>query len=140
MSFVMTDAEAKWTYGFCRIAPNSETALVILSGLPWHDTFYKILNFVAELLNNSGNSIGNDSDGDEVWRFLEACRSGLPTSGRLPDPGTPFHISWSSRDGTTHSDFTSPVPDPYGLPSIPENRNLSEYYNAVGTDTMLAIM
>ena len=138
-SFVMTDAEAKWTYGFCRIAPNSETALVILSGLPWHDTFYKILNFVAELLNNSGNSIGNDSDGDEVWRFLEACRSGLPTSGRLPDPGTPFHISWSSRDGTTHSDFTSPVPDPYGLPSIPENRNLSEYYNAVGTDTMLAI-
>ena len=138
-SFVMTDAEAKWTYGFCRIAPNSETALVILSGLPWHDTFYKILNFVAELLNNSSSNGGNSNDEDGVWRFLEACRSGLPSAGRLPDPGTPFHISWASKDGTRHSDFTSSVPDPFGLPSIPENRNLSEYYNAVGVDTMLAI-
>ena len=138
-SFVMTDAEAKWTYGFCRIAPHSETALVILSGLPWHDTFYKILNFVAELLNNSSGSQKSNNDEDEVWRFLEACRCGLPSSGRLPDPGAPFHISWASKDGTTHQDFTSSVPDPYGLPSIPENRNLSEYYNAVGTETMLAI-
>lgn len=138
-SFVMTDVEAKWTYGFCRIAPSSETALVILSGLPWHETFYKILNFVAELLNNAGGNLYNNSEGDEVWRFLEACRSGLPLPERLPEPGTPFHISWTSRDGSTRSDFTSPIPDPYGLPSIPENRNLSEYYNAVGIDTMLAV-
>ena len=142
-SFVMTDAEAKWTYGFCRLAPNSETSLVILSGFPWHEIFYKVLNFVAELLNNTGGILPknceNTSEGDEVWRFLEACRTGLLPSGRLPDPGTPFHISWISRDGSTRSDFTSPVPDPYGLPSIPENRNLSEYYNAVGVDTMLAV-
>ena len=142
-SFVMTDAEAKWTYGFCRLAPNSQTALVILSVFPWHEAFYKILNFVAELLNNTGGNLPitneNTPEGDEVWRFLEACRTGLLPSGRLPDPGTPFHVSWISRDGITRSDFTSPVPDPYGLPSIPENRNLSEYYNAVGVDTMLAV-
>ena len=139
-SFVMTDAEAKWTYGFCRIAPSTETALVILSGLPWHETFYKILNFVAELLNNaSGDKSEHASNGEEVWRFLEACRSGIPASGRLPDPGSPFHISWISHNNSTRSDFTSQVPDPYGLPSIPENRNLSEYYNAVGIDTMLAV-
>lgn len=137
-SFVMTDAEAKWTYGFCRLAPSSETALVILSGLPWHETFYKILNFVAELLNSS-NRNDNSTNGEEVWRFLEACRSGLPATGKLPEPGTPFHISWTSPNNSSHSDFTSPVPDPYGLPSIPENRNLSEYYNAVGVDTMLAV-
>ena len=43
-SFVMTDSLAKWTYGFCRLAPHSETALVLLSAFPWDKTFYKILN------------------------------------------------------------------------------------------------
>jgi len=145
-SFVMTDAEAKWTYGFCRLAPNSPTALVLLSGLPWHETFYKVLNFVAELLNNGGSTMDSrtvvlDQGGDEIWRFLEACRSVLPSNGgRLPDPGTLLLITWTARDGVSNSDFTtSPVPDPHGLPSIPENRNLSEYYNAVGVDTMLSV-
>ena len=135
-SFVMTDAEAKWTYGFCRIAPNSETALVILSGLPWHDTFYKILNYVAEVLSNSSSC---NTCNDEIWRFLETCQSSLQSTGRFPDPGTPFQISWASKNGLRHLDLTNSVPDPFGLPSIPENRNLSEYYNAVGVDTMLAI-
>jgi hypothetical protein len=28
-SFVLTDIDSKWTFGFCRLAPNSQTALVI---------------------------------------------------------------------------------------------------------------
>lgn len=40
-SFVLTDIESKWTFGFCRHDPRSETALVVLSYLPWHHAFYK---------------------------------------------------------------------------------------------------
>ncbi len=27
-SFVLTNLDAQWTFGFCRLSPNSETALV----------------------------------------------------------------------------------------------------------------
>lgn len=40
-SFVLTNIESKWTFGFCRHDPKSETALVVLSYLPWHESFYK---------------------------------------------------------------------------------------------------
>ena len=53
-SFVLTNQEAKWTFGFCRYAPNSETAIVILSCLPWHELFYKLLNKCAELTQHGG--------------------------------------------------------------------------------------
>lgn len=45
-SFVLTDLESKWTFGFCRHDPKSETAIVVLSYLPWHQGFYKyVANF-----------------------------------------------------------------------------------------------
>ena len=53
-SFVLTNLEAQWTYGFCRYSPNSDTALCILSYLPWHELFFKMLNQCAELIQNSG--------------------------------------------------------------------------------------
>jgi hypothetical protein len=40
-SFVLTSIDSKWTFGFCRHDPKTETALVVLSALPWHETFYK---------------------------------------------------------------------------------------------------
>lgn len=40
-SFVFTNVESKWSFGFCRHDPKSETALVVLSYLPWHESFYK---------------------------------------------------------------------------------------------------
>lgn len=40
-SFVLTNVESKWTFGFCRLDLKSETTLVILSDLPWHKFFYK---------------------------------------------------------------------------------------------------
>ncbi|KAM9324204.1 DENN domain-containing protein 1A [Gastrophryne carolinensis] len=46
----------------------------------------------------------------------------------IPDPGTEVHLS-------VHSYFT--VPDPRELPSIPENRNLTEYFVAVDVNNML---
>ena len=40
-SFVLTSLDSKWTFGFCRHAPQKQTALVLLSAFPWHDTFFK---------------------------------------------------------------------------------------------------
>eukprot|EP00095_Tigriopus_kingsejongensis_P000559 maker-scaffold776_size99073-snap-gene-0.15 protein:Tk00559 transcript:maker-scaffold776_size99073-snap-gene-0.15-mRNA-1 annotation:"denn domain-containing protein 1a" len=125
-SFVTTNLEAQFTYGFVRHAPRSETALVILSGLPWHETFYRILNHAAELILGS-------NDG-ELERFLAAIHG-----ARVPDLGTVFHISWEATPDGPRKDFTCPVAPQHGLPTIPENRNLTEYYNAVGIHNMLVI-
>ena len=53
-SFVLTSIEAQWTYGFVRYSPNSDTALCILSYLPWHELFFKMLNQCAEIIQTSG--------------------------------------------------------------------------------------
>lgn len=50
-SFVLTNITSKWTFGYCRHTPNSDTCLAILSDLPWHCTFYRILDHCAELMN-----------------------------------------------------------------------------------------
>lgn len=48
-SFVLTNIKSKWTFGYCRHTPDNDTSLVILSDLPWHSTFFKILDHCAEL-------------------------------------------------------------------------------------------
>ena len=54
-------------------------------------------------------------------------------SARIPVQGLPFNVSWGE------SVFTGPTPSNLYLASIPENRNLTEYYNAVETNLMIAI-
>ena len=109
-SFVLTDVDAQWTFGYCRQAPGADTALVILSAIPWHDLFYKILNQAGEL------SVKNSDSDAEMWRFLEACYS-VP---KLPIPGNIFHVSWTNQNQTS-TDFTCTVPQLIGLPTLPEN-------------------
>jgi len=121
-SFVLTNLEAKWTFGFCRYAPNGSTALVFLSSLPWHEFFYKLLNLSAELTQAP--------DSGELWRFLEGVYR-----SPLPHPGLTYSLEY----GVTGQVFTSPTPNHLNLPSIPENRNLTEYYNAVGVNNMITI-
>jgi len=117
-SFVLTNLEAQWTYGFCRYSPNSDTALCILSYLPWHELFFKMLNQCAELIQGSGK--------------LELFLSSVYTA-RIPVPGLPFNVSWAE------SVFTGPTPSNLYLASIPENRNLTEYYNAVDCSLMIGM-
>lgn len=51
-SFVLTSLDSKWTFGFCRHSPSpANTCIVLLSSLPWHDTFYRLLNEIASLTN-----------------------------------------------------------------------------------------
>jgi len=99
--------EAQWTYGFCRHAPEAQTALVILSNLPWHETFYGLLNHAAELTLAA--------DGGELWRFLRASHE-----MKVPDDGGRFSVCWTSSNGA-EKDFACASPPPDGLPRIPEN-------------------
>jgi hypothetical protein len=59
--------------------------------------------------------------------FLEAAyRSPLPAPGHI------LHVE-------SCPPFTSPTPNPMNLPSVPENRNLAEYINAVNVHNMLVM-
>jgi len=118
-SFVLTNLEAQWTFGFCRYAPHTETALCILSSLPWHGLFFKMLNQCSDLLQEKQGQLSS---------FLSSVHT-----ARLPLPGLVFHVQWGQNV------FTSPTPSSFHLPSIPENRNLTEYFNAVDSSTMLII-
>ncbi|XP_034947207.1 DENN domain-containing protein 1B [Chelonus insularis] len=119
-SFVLTSIDSKWTFGFCRHDPKKDSALVLLSSLPWHEMFYKLLNHIATLMSNS----------EDLKKFLSnVYASNIPMSGTsvtipLPDPSITY-VCQSPRQ--------------FQLPSIPENRNLTEYYSAVDSHNMMII-
>uniref|UniRef100_A0A7N9DAX8 DENN domain containing 1A n=1 Tax=Macaca fascicularis TaxID=9541 RepID=A0A7N9DAX8_MACFA len=85
------------------------------SYLPWFEVFYKLLNILADYTTKRQ---------ENQWNELLETLHKLP----IPDPGVSVHLS-------VHSYFT--VPDTRELPSIPENRNLTEYFVAVDVNNML---
>ncbi|XP_028743745.1 DENN domain-containing protein 1A isoform X8 [Peromyscus leucopus] len=87
----------------------------VTSYLPWFEVFYKLLNILADYTTKQQES---------QWNELLETLHRLP----IPDPGVSVHLS-------VHSYFT--VPDTRELPSIPENRNLTEYFVAVDVNNML---
>ncbi|XP_029024335.1 DENN domain-containing protein 1A isoform X2 [Betta splendens] len=114
-TFVLTDIESKQRFGFCRLSSGAHTCYCILSYLPWFEVFYKLLNILADYTIK-----GQESQ----WQELLVSLHELP----IPEPGVPVHLG-------IHSFFT--VPDTGELPSIPENRNLTEYFVAVDVNNML---
>lgn len=121
-SFVLTSIDSKWTFGFCRHDPKTDTALVILSALPWHEIFYKFLNNIATLMSNG--------TGEELWKFLETVYK-----SPVPIPGSSISIPVPN----SKVNFVCQSPKQFQLPSIPENRNLTEYYSAVDAHNMMII-
>ncbi|XP_023816287.1 DENN domain-containing protein 1A isoform X2 [Oryzias latipes] len=114
-TFVLTDIESKQRFGFCRLSSGAHTCYCILSYLPWFEVFYKLLNILADY-----SVKGQESQ----WQELLVLLHTLP----VPEPGDPIHLGM-------HSFFS--VPDIRELPSIPENRNLTEYFVAVDVNNML---
>ncbi|XP_023289058.1 DENN domain-containing protein 1C isoform X2 [Orussus abietinus] len=120
-SFVLTHIDSKWTFGFCRHDPKTQTALVILSALPWHEAFYKLLNQIASLMASGGG---------DLWKFLEDVHN-----CSIPLPGCSVTVPLPHPNVT----FVCRSPKLFQLPSIPENRNLTEYYSAVDSHNMMMI-
>ncbi|XP_008566551.1 PREDICTED: DENN domain-containing protein 1A [Galeopterus variegatus] len=114
-TFVLTDIDSKQRFGFCRLSSGAKSCFCILSYLPWFEVFYKLLNILADYTTKRQ---------ENQWIELLETLYKLP----IPDPGVSVHLS-------VHSYFT--VPDTRELPSIPENRNLTEYFVAVDVNNML---
>uniref|UniRef100_A0A1I8Q8I2 UDENN domain-containing protein n=2 Tax=Stomoxys calcitrans TaxID=35570 RepID=A0A1I8Q8I2_STOCA len=120
-SFVLTTDDSKWRFGFCRHDPKTESTMVIITFLPWHDTFLRLLGVLAELRR---------TDPKEFHQFLtEAYSSGVP------DVGSKLILKYSQEQ----SEFKFERPKPFQLPSIPENHNLNLYYNFVDPKNMIAV-
>lgn len=127
-SFVLTNIDSKWTFGYCRLIPSSETCIVLLSQLPWHETFYKIIAQIGAIYN-----LGTQQD--ELLNFLKAlhqCK--IPeqqqSAGQLV-------VQFQSLSQTKKYVFETP--DNYTLASIPQDPNLTDYYNAVNIENMITL-
>ncbi|XP_064324636.1 DENN domain-containing protein 1A isoform X1 [Phalacrocorax carbo] len=114
-TFVLTDIDSKQRFGFCRLSSGAKSCFCILSYLPWFEVFYKLLNILADY-----SAKGQDNQRSDLLETFHKLT--------IPEPGTSVHLG-------VHSYFT--VPDTRELPSIPENRNLTEYFVAVDVNNML---
>ncbi|NXU82541.1 DEN1B protein, partial [Xiphorhynchus elegans] len=109
--------ESKQRFGFCRLTSGGKVCLCILSYLPWFEVYYKLLNTLADYLAKEQENDSND--------LLKSLYS-------HPVPKANALVSLS-----VHSYFITP--DLTGLPTIPESRNLTEYFVAVDVNNMLQL-
>ncbi|XP_028394676.1 DENN domain-containing protein 1A-like isoform X2 [Dendronephthya gigantea] len=123
-AFVLTDIDGFFRFGFCRYPPKAKTCLCILSDLPAFEMFYGILNTLAELENTAKDQPLTSK------QFLD-----LVLDSQVPEPGTKFTVSDPVIDWTRQYNY----PDPGKLPTIPENRNLTDYFSAVNPSNMIAL-
>ncbi|XP_035032468.1 DENN domain-containing protein 1B isoform X2 [Hippoglossus stenolepis] len=116
-TFVLTDLEGCQRFGFCRLANSMHTCLCILSYLPWFEVFYKLLNSLADYMTKGQTN--------EMKALLAALyQQPVPlAAGSVTLQMVPYFIA----------------PDPRSLPSIPENRNLTELIVAVDVGNLLQI-
>ncbi|KAM7008599.1 DENN domain-containing protein 1B isoform 2-T2 [Tautogolabrus adspersus] len=116
-TFVLTDIEGCQRFGFCRLTNSTHTCLCILSYLPWFEVFYKLLNNLADYLTKGQTN--------EMKALLAALyKQPVPlTPGSVTLQMVPYFIA----------------PDPRSLPSIPENRNLTELIVAVDVGNLLQL-
>ncbi|XP_060905385.1 DENN domain-containing protein 1B isoform X2 [Labrus mixtus] len=116
-TFVLTDIEGCQRFGFCRLTNSTNTCLCILSYLPWFEVFYKLLNNLADYLTKGQTN--------EMKALLAALyKQPVPlVPGSVTLQMVPYFIA----------------PDPRSLPSIPENRNLTELIVAVDVGNLLQL-
>jgi hypothetical protein len=93
-SFVLTDLESKWTFGFCRHDPRSETAIVVLSYLPWHQAFYKFLDNIAVLMTSPRS--------EDLIEFLSTVYN-----TKLADPSKFFTVPFNRGESVSPPDDES---------------------------------
>ncbi|GLG92574.1 DENN domain-containing protein Crag [Gryllus bimaculatus] len=84
--------------------------------------FEKLLDLIAELTLNVSNKA------EDLWQLLEAVYSSpVPDRGSLP-------VVYNG-----HETFVCSCPSQFELPSIPDDRNLTEYYKSVDVSNMMII-
>ncbi|XP_060088340.1 DENN domain-containing protein 1B [Heteronotia binoei] len=136
-TFVLTDIESKQRFGFCRLTSGGKVCLCILSYLPWFEVYYKLLNTLADYLAKEQEEDLNDLL--ESWYSHPVPKANTPISLSL-NKEIFFASEQVLKDQpclTAHSYFITP--DVTGLPTVPESRNLTEYFVAVDVNNMLQL-
>ncbi|XP_040215819.1 DENN domain-containing protein 1B isoform X2 [Rana temporaria] len=136
-TFVLTDIDGKQRFGFCRLTSGGKICLCILSYLPWFEVYYKLLNTLADYLVKE-----QENDLNDILKTLY--------NHPVPKAHTPVSLNLNPLQFVSsepviknasppelHSYFITP--DVTGLPTIPESRNLTEYFVAVDVNNMLQI-
>uniref|UniRef100_A0ABM5G952 DENN domain-containing protein 1B isoform X1 n=1 Tax=Pogona vitticeps TaxID=103695 RepID=A0ABM5G952_9SAUR len=135
-TFVLTDIESKQRFGFCRLTSGGKVCLCILSYLPWFEVYYKLLNTLADYLAKDQEDDLNDLL--ETWYNHPVPVANTPISLSLNKViFASKQVLKSQPCLTAHSYFITP--DTTGLPTIPESRNLTEYFVAVDVNNMLQL-
>lgn len=116
-TFMLTDLEKRHKYGFCKLTKAGKLCYCVVSALPWFEIFYKVLNCMCAVHTR------ND---------MENLQSLLSHLYQMP-------ISEPKEIVTVSASLTFCVPTEADLPSIPENRNLMEYYTAVNYKVMMEV-
>ncbi|XP_039734446.1 DENN domain-containing protein 1C isoform X1 [Pteropus medius] len=136
-TFALTDLTGTRRFGFCRLRAGAHSCLCILSHLPWFEVFYKLLNTVGDLLAQ-----------DQVPEVEEL----LLNLRQQPPPGPQASVELGSGVTISSAHNIPPpapgnsrplscfvAPDPGRLPSIPENRNLTELVVAVTDENIVGL-
>ncbi|XP_074078388.1 DENN domain-containing protein 1B isoform X2 [Macrotis lagotis] len=135
-TFVLTDIQSKQRFGFCRLTSGGKICLCILSYLPWFEVYYKLLNTLADYL---AKELENDLN--DMLKSLY--------NHPVPKANTSVSLNVNQErfiaTEQVLKDQLFPVmsyfiaPDLTGLPTIPESRNLTEYFVAVDVNNMLQL-
>eukprot|EP00795_Rhopilema_esculentum_P010626 gene10626-19366_t len=123
-TFVLTDIDGKFRFGFCRYPAHAPSCICIISYAPWCEMFYAILNNISEA-EIKGNH-------DLVTALLDALHV-----SPIPDVGSSFHVTASLKSDGSKVDYKFEVPDTTKLPTIPENRNLTDYFAVITPEVMV---
>ncbi|XP_066181615.1 DENN domain-containing protein 1B-like [Sylvia atricapilla] len=136
-TFVLTDIESKQRFGFCRLTSGGKVCLCILSYLPWFEVYYKLLNTLADYLAKE-----QENDSNDLLKSLYSHP--VPKANALVSLSVNQEMIFTSEQVlkkqpclVSHSYFITP--DITGLPTIPESRNLTEYFVAVDVNNMLQL-
>ncbi|XP_073327949.1 DENN domain-containing protein 1B isoform X2 [Pagrus major] len=138
-TFVLTDLEGCQRFGFCRLTNSTRTCLCILSYLPWFEVFYKLLNNLADYLTK-----GQTNEMKALLSALYKQPIPLAAGSVTLQMGEQLLVSTEVSHPVGHPEGQEGVPyfiapDPRSLPSIPENRNLTELIVAVDVGNLLQI-
>ncbi|OWK12547.1 DENND1C, partial [Cervus elaphus hippelaphus] len=138
-TFALTDLTGTRRFGFCRLRAGALSCVCILSHLPWFEVFYKVLNTVGDLLAQD-----QVSEVDEL--LLNLLQQPLPgTQASLGlELGSGLKIASAQGlqppvPGKNMSLSCFVAPDSGRLPSIPENRNLTELVVAVTDENIVGL-
>ncbi|XP_024424876.2 DENN domain-containing protein 1C isoform X4 [Desmodus rotundus] len=135
-TFALTDLTGTRRFGFCRLRAGAHSCLCILSHLPWFEVFYKLLNTVGDLLAQDQVS--------EVEELLNRLQQTLPETQTSVELGSGVMISSTPSilppgPGNIRPLSCFVAPDSGRLPSIPENRNLTELVVAVTDENIVGL-